>query len=312
MEETKKVVLGPEGFNKIALLGTASSSMALAPFKDLSWAIWACSPGTYPICAQNRSDVWFEPHRWLPTAPGQFGAPGTKPWFSPEFHTFLSEHKGPVFMSKVQESIPMSMRIPFEQLIEKYGPYCWTSTIAYMIAIAIDVLAPRAANGEKVAIGLWGIDMAATEEWSYQRPGCQHFIGLAQSLGIEIVLPAESDLMRPPTMYGIGELNPRHIRLSSRKVEVEAQIAQLTAQHDELIKRTMLLKGALGELDYMLGAWSDDIRPDMKHAVSFAQEYARPVGALSAEIKQVVEKEKPATTGADVQDFPDAKNKTGT
>jgi hypothetical protein len=312
MEETKKVVLGPEGFNKIALLGTASSSMALAPFKDLSWAIWACSPGTYPICAQNRSDVWFEPHRWLPTAPGQFGAPGTKPWFSPEFHTFLSEHKGPVFMSKVQESIPMSMRIPFEQLIEKYGPYCWTSTIAYMIAIAIDVLAPRAANGEKVAIGLWGIDMAATEEWSYQRPGCQHFIGLAQSLGIEIVLPAESDLMRPPTMYGIGELNPRHIRLSSRKVEVEAQIAQLTAQHDELIKRTMLLKGALGELDYMLGAWSDDIRPDMKHAVSFAQEYARPVGALSAEIKQVAEKDNPATTGADVQDFPDAKNKTGT
>jgi hypothetical protein len=62
----------------------------------------------------------------------------------------------------------------------------------------------------------------------------------------------------------------------------------------------------------MLGAWSDDIRPDMKHAVSFAQEYARPVGALSADIKQVTDQEHPHTTGADVQEFPESKNKTGT
>ena len=55
-----------------------------------------------------------------------------------------------------------------------------------------------------------------------------------------------------------------------------------------------------------------DISQDMKHAVSFAQEYARPVGALSADIRQVTEQEHPHTTGADVQEFPDAKNKTGT
>src|SRR3990167_7020844 len=96
--------LGPDGFTSIAILGTAPSSMELAPFNDPAWALWACSPGAMAICAQKRSDVWFEPHRWLPSAPGKFGAPGTKPWFSPEFHTFLSEHNGPVFMSEVQES----------------------------------------------------------------------------------------------------------------------------------------------------------------------------------------------------------------
>ena len=97
----KKVQLGPDGYSNIALLGTAGASMALAPFDDKSWAIWACSPGAYSICAQKRSDVWFEPHRWQPSEPGKYGAPGTKPWFSPEFHQFLKEHKGPVFMSKV-------------------------------------------------------------------------------------------------------------------------------------------------------------------------------------------------------------------
>lgn len=257
--------------------------------------------------------MWFEPHRWLPTLPGQFGAPGTKPWFSPEFHEFLASHKGPVFMSQVEKSIPSSVRIPFEELIAKYGPYFWTSTIAYMIASAIDVLAPRAAAGENVAIGLWGIDMAASEEWSYQRPGCQHFVGMAQSLGINIVLPLESDLMRPPTMYGIGELNPRHIRLSARRAEVLANINQLQQQHDEIIKRSMTLKGSLAELDYVLGAWSDDIVPDLKQSVAFTQEYTKPVGALVAAAKEAqANAAKPDSTGAAVTVLTDKDSKTGT
>lgn len=269
--------LGPEGYKNIAILGTAGSSMGLAPFKDQSWAIWACSPGTYSICAQNRSDVFFEVHRWMPTPPGQFGAPGTKPWFSPEFHTFLAQHKGPVFMAEVQPSIPTSVRIPFEALTDKYGPYFWTSSVAYMIAMAIEALAPRAQAGEKVSIGLWGIDMAATEEWAYQRPGCQHFVGVAQALGISIVLPEESDLMRPSTMYGIGELNPRHIRLMARRAEAVANKAALQAQIEQASRQMVRFDGIVSELDYMLGAWTDDVWCDIKQAVSFAGQFNRPV-----------------------------------
>lgn len=287
-----KLVLGPEGFSKICVLGTASSSMGLAPFGDKSWAIWACSPGAYPICAQNRSDAWFEPHRWMPTAPGKMGAPGTKPWFSPEFDMFLKSHKGPVFMSQVQPSIPTSVRIPFEMLREKYGPYFWTSTLSYMIAMAIEELAPRAMAGEDVTIGLFGVDMAATEEYAYQRPGCQHFVGLAQSIGINVVLPPESDLMRPMTMYGIGEHNPRHIRLLARKVDLEANKATLTQQHAMIQQQLIAVNAGIEQLDYVLGSWSDDIVPDLRQAVSFSGEYVKPVGAL---------KDLPAdSTGADV------------
>jgi hypothetical protein len=31
----------------VILLGTAPSSMRLAPFGNPEWEIWACSPGTY-------------------------------------------------------------------------------------------------------------------------------------------------------------------------------------------------------------------------------------------------------------------------
>ena len=32
---------------KVALIGTAPSSRDLAPFNDLSWKIWGCSPGCW-------------------------------------------------------------------------------------------------------------------------------------------------------------------------------------------------------------------------------------------------------------------------
>ena len=34
------------------------------------------------------------------------------------------------------------------------------------------------------AIGIWGVDMSADEEYSHQRPGCHYFIQRAQELGI--------------------------------------------------------------------------------------------------------------------------------
>lgn len=292
MDKTDALKLGPDGYTGIAILGTAGSSMALAPFKDPSWAIWACSPGAYSICAQNRSDVWFEPHRWLPTSPGMFGAPGTKPWFSPEFHQFLANHKGPVMMTgdyatlrdqgsaeellakfgPPQKSIPTSVPIPYGALVRDFGPYFWTSTISYMLAMAIATLVPRVKNGENVFIGLWGVDMSATEEWAYQRPGCQHFVGLAAAMGIHVVLPQESDLMRPPTMYGIGEANPRHIKWLAKKAELEARRAQIAAQQNEAVTQSMQINGALSEINYLLDSWCDDVDPDITKAISAAPE----------------------------------------
>ena len=44
---------------KIAILGSAVSSVGLAPFKDPDWEIWGCSPANRDL---PRCDVWFELH----------------------------------------------------------------------------------------------------------------------------------------------------------------------------------------------------------------------------------------------------------
>lgn len=261
-EEIYQLKFGPDGFDKIAIIGSAPSSIRLAPFHDPSWAVWGCSPGAYGYT--TRSDVWWELHRWEPAQPGEPQAATAMPWFSPEYCDFLRRYAGPVMMATDHADIPNCCRLPFEQLLEKYGPYHFTSSIAWMLALAIE-FKPK-------AIGLWGVDMAATSEYAFQRPGCQHFIGLAMREGIEVVLPPESDLMRPTTMYGISEYNPRQIKLLARKRELESRLASATNTVNQASGEMQFLRGALDDLDYIFNTWVDEIpNCDLGLAVSSAQ-----------------------------------------
>lgn len=241
------LVLGPKDSDKIAIVGSAPSSRLLAPWDDPSWAVWGCSPALYPVA--KRTDVWFELHRFLPYPPGQPGKPGTRSFFSPEFCEFLNRHPQ-VFMSEVHPLVKNSVRYPFEEMLAKYGPYHFNSSISWILALAIEC--------KPKAIGMFGIDMAAGEEYSYQRPGCQHFLGIAASMGIQIVLPPESDLMRPCTMYGLSELTPRHIKLRARLEELQSRAAGLSATMENAKNEHAFISGAIDNLNYVMAHWTDD------------------------------------------------------
>lgn len=251
---------GPDGFDKIGIIGSAPSSIRLAPYNDPEWSIWGCSPGAYGIVP--RSDVWFEIHRWEPANPGFPNDATAAPWFSPEYCDFLRRYKGPVVMATDHADVPTGVRFPFEELLEKHGPYFFTSSVAWMIALAIE-LKPK-------AIGLWGVDMAATSEYAFQRPGCQHFIGLAKKNGIEVILPPESDLMRPTTMYGISEYHPRHIKLLARRKELDARLANAKNVLQNANNEINFLNGAIDNLDYIQTTWVDDVECDLSKMVSSA------------------------------------------
>ena len=259
-EQLCDLPLGPPGFDKIAIIGSAHSSTLLAPYRDPSWAIWGCSPGVYG--AAPRKDVWFETHRWEVQEPGFPQDPHAKPWFSPEYVRFIEQFPGPVFMSELPPTVPNALLFPYAAMIEKHGPYHFTSSVAWMIALAIE-LKPK-------AIGLWGIDMAAHEEWALQRPGCQHFLGLAIRMGINVVLPPESDLMQPSTMYGLSEINPRHIKFMARLRELEGRRNAANASVNAANGEILFLNGAIENMKYMLAQWVDNDDPCLHMAVSRA------------------------------------------
>lgn len=126
----------------------------MAPFGDPEWKIWGCSPGVYGTVGAigGRVDEYFELHRWRPPTAGRPGS--GDPWFSPEYCQYLRAHPkvwvaDPVALG----DIPNASLLPWQQLVAKYGPYFFTSSLSWMFAMALEA-------GAKT-IGMWGVDMSA-------------------------------------------------------------------------------------------------------------------------------------------------------
>lgn len=244
---------------QIAILGSAPSSMTMAPHGDPSYKIWACSPGTYASLA--RCDAFFELHRW---EPGVVGQPGTqKPWFSPEYVQWMAmrdPQRCPVWMYQAVPEIPASRALPVDDLVSKYGNFFFTSSIAFMIACAIeDILEAREAGDHGPhTIALFGVDMAATEEYGYQRAGCQHFLLLAADLGINIHVPPESDLLRPMPLYGISESSHWMIKNTTRRNELTGRLNNAKQALKNYEYEVAFLQGALDDLKYQMDTWGED------------------------------------------------------
>ena len=271
---------------KIGLLGSAPSSIPFAPFRDSryqdwaqgkaesialaharvpdDWDLWGCSPGCWAI--SPRFTRFFEVHRW---EPGQA-------WFSPEYCQFLRMFKGPVYTGATIPEIANHVVYPIDEMEQKFSSYFMTSSLALMLALAIDTIEEIRKARVDVAvglppgvdvselnkidhddvIGLWGVDMSATEEWGYQRPGCQFFILEALRRNIGVFVPPESDLMRPMPVYGISEWDHNYIKLTARAREFNGKIASYRAQMDEASRMSGALQGELAALNYFVNTWT--------------------------------------------------------
>ena len=222
----------------VILLGTAPSSMRLAPFGNPEWEIWACSPGTYPLVNEGvRFDRFFELHRFEPN----------QPWFSGGYIEFLQNFKGPVVMSEQVDSIPGCELLPWQELVQKYGPYFFTSSLAWMCAMAIEAGAKR--------IGFYGVDMAATTEYLDQRLGCQYFAQLAVSKGIEVGVPPESDLLRPAPLYGVCETSHAWIKQRTRNIEMNQRLQDAQERYKQAHEEIHFIKGVIDDQDWQLHSW---------------------------------------------------------
>jgi hypothetical protein len=230
---------------KIALIGSAPSSVALAPYDDESWTIWACSPGAY--CHLKRVDRFFELHRFMP-ASGDWSA-GYIEW--------MKGLAAPIYMIEPLPEFPTSVAYPAAEMLERFGPNFFTSSLAWMAALAL--------TQEGIEeIGFWGVDMAATEEYGLQKPGCLYFVEMARQMGVKVTTPPESDLLRPLPLYGIGEANPMRIKLMTRRAELTAKrdscaqdAANLQAQWEAKIREQAFFQGALDDNQYMLNTWCE-------------------------------------------------------
>lgn len=216
---------------KVALIGTAPSSRMMAPFNDPSWQIWACSPGN--MGQMPRVDIWFEVH-------GNLLWPENRHYGEP-YLNWLNQQAFPVYMQD-NTLVPRAMPLPTKELVQEFGPYFFTSSFAWMMALAM-------LKGAK-EIALYGIDMASRDEYILQRPGAYYFFMEAKRRGIKIMAPYESDILQPPGLYGFSEVTQFGRKLAARKVELQQRVRELTNQVNSASNQKTYLEGAMEDLDY--------------------------------------------------------------
>lgn len=221
---------------KVALVGTAPSSRMLAPFGDNSWQIWACSPGNQGILP--RVDAWFELHGNLLWPENQhYGVP---------YIEWLKKQPFPVYMQD-KSYVDTAIVFPKDEMVKEFGKDFFTSSFAWMMALAITKGATE--------IALYGIDMASRDEYILQRPGFFFFKQKAQERGIKVFAPHESDIMQSPGLYGYSDVTPLGRKILARESEIKQRVAQMDGQIAQLSENRTYLRGALEDIDYFKSIW---------------------------------------------------------
>ena len=111
-------------------------------------------------------DAWFEVHSnllWPECI--SYGKP---------YVEWLKQQKFPIYMQS-RDLVPNAIPLPIQELVQEFGKYFFTSSFAYMIAMAIKAGAKE--------IALFGIDMASKDEYILQRPGGHYFMQKAAERG---------------------------------------------------------------------------------------------------------------------------------
>jgi hypothetical protein len=194
---------------KIAIVGTAPSSCADAPYDDDSWEIWTLGAN---VENGKRITRLFELHT-------QHVLEEAGSWAG--LFPYLEKHGENVILGHENSQLPNATPFPKDEIIARFGSY-FTSSIAWMIGYAI--------LQKPDCIGLWGIDMMGDEEYGQQRPCCEYLLGIARGMGIVLTMADESPVLRSERLYAF-EHTALSAGLNTMRRELKTAISGM--EHNE-------------------------------------------------------------------------------
>lgn len=196
---------------KIAIVGTASTSLHTASNLDDSWTIYSCNGATEQL---KRFDKHFELHgmdylKGLPNPP------------SPDYFKMMATAGDKVVLNNVYKEFPDSENYPLEAIIDFVGKAYFNNTIAYMIAYALYK------NPDLTDLALIGVDMAGDGEYVHQRPCCEFYLGFARARGVVIHIPDICQITKATHLYGFEEMPAYVISSRHKQKELELELQQM-------------------------------------------------------------------------------------
>lgn len=214
---------------KVAIVGFASNTLHLVPWNDPEFEIWSMNQG-YMHCVR-RTDRHFEMH--MPEATADVRDPNYLAW--------LAQCPIPVYMIQTYDHIPNSVRFPIEDAIHFAGRDYFTSSVAFMMAIA------GLENFSEVH--LYGINLAIGDEYFYEKPCAEWWIGKLEGLGTRVYVPSASSLLKQYRRYGYA-IDARPAQ--SLKVLLQSRANEYRARAEKLGYEMHVALGAMREAEALM------------------------------------------------------------
>lgn len=252
---------------KIALVGTASSGRQ-APFDDPSWEIFGVSARANYV---TRADRWFELHR----------LDGEDPRWAAEWRKTLKSWSGDIpilYMIYPEPDLGNVVQYPVDRMIGRFGSFFMTSTFSWMMALAIDEMAPYGTFAPKgSAISISGVDMEYGTEYMQQRAGLRHFIQVAKNLGIDVQVLGTGGMAYDPIPYPMWQDDPLLMKTRAKITEANDSLNVLEGSIRTNREVIASVRGAIGALN----RWSEKLGDD--------PEFVGHINALSKQLDQAVD-----------------------
>jgi hypothetical protein len=79
-------------------------------------------------------------------------------------------------------------------------------------------------------------DKNGNAEYSYQKPSCEYFLGVAEKYA-KVYVPKTSDLLMCTQLYGVENDNERYVYIKKQIAEWEAQNKQDQLAHQQILAK---------------------------------------------------------------------------
>lgn len=228
-----EVIVHPKR-KKVAIVGFATNTLHLVPWQDKDFELWGLNQGYTNF--HRRPERWFEMH--TPEYTADVRDPNYLPW--------LTQCPVPIYMIEHYDEYPNSVRFPIEDAIRFAGDRrlgtgagdYYTSSIAFMLALA------GMEGFEEVHV--YGVNLAIGDEYFYEKPCAEWWVGYLQGKGVKVVIPTASSLLKQQLRYGY---NPMRTPNAMTKILLEGRAGEYQRQQQDAINKYHLWEGARRECE---------------------------------------------------------------
>ena len=233
-KEVKPTVIPLKKNDTVAICGFSPTTKGLIPVQNPKIDIWGCNELGMSIA---RLDLLFEVHnRAFPEFVNSFRNQAYIEW--------MKNAKMPIMMVQHYKDIPMSIPYPINEMVKIFGGF-FNNTISYMLALAIHL--------KYKEIHLYGVDMSHPTEWDQRASVCM-FLGLIQGMfklqgWPNLILQPESLILTCPMLYGFQSDSAIKVALEQTRNYYQAQVAQYTAQLNQIGALYNQTIGGVGAMD---------------------------------------------------------------